>query len=283
MSGEPRAAVFDGLTATEHAAAEAVRVLTEAARRTSTVRDRHGSEHQEQADFAEFVTLAVAGAAANIGGIEAVLAGRPGSWEAEHVRQMLQSTVGPDGEHLMEHRTEPVRFVVSVDDVLADFDQWDLYDDADAELSGRAQAITAGSGERVTREVGWQLDEVAALGDRLDAQRRREWTAYGEALAANLRRITAEAMPGLQVPVEVEVYTVWGEGRREWLTELSVLEPVWEQALAQTPLPSGLAPEEYPSPAGPAGAAHMFADADRAAGRTPVARLAATDEPGAER
>jgi hypothetical protein len=31
-------------------------------------------------------------AAANIGGTEAILAGRPGSWEAETVRQVLQST-----------------------------------------------------------------------------------------------------------------------------------------------------------------------------------------------
>jgi hypothetical protein len=47
-------------------------------------------------DWAEFVTLALAGAAANIGGNEQILACRPGSWEAERVRQTLQSTVGVD-------------------------------------------------------------------------------------------------------------------------------------------------------------------------------------------
>ncbi|NHA02120.1 hypothetical protein G5V59_27455 [Nocardioides sp. W3-2-3] len=41
----------------------------------------------EQMDWAELVTLALAGAAANLGGIEAALGGRSGSWEAEGVRQ----------------------------------------------------------------------------------------------------------------------------------------------------------------------------------------------------
>jgi hypothetical protein len=36
------------------------------------------------------------------------LAGGPGSWEAERVRETLQSTVAVDDEYLMEHRTEPV-------------------------------------------------------------------------------------------------------------------------------------------------------------------------------
>ena len=33
-------------------------------------------------DWAAFVTLALAGAAANIGSVYRILAGRPGSWEA---------------------------------------------------------------------------------------------------------------------------------------------------------------------------------------------------------
>jgi hypothetical protein len=37
----------------------------------------------EPADFAEFLTLAVASTAANVGGVEELLAGRPGSWEAD--------------------------------------------------------------------------------------------------------------------------------------------------------------------------------------------------------
>src|SRR5207245_583386 len=75
----------------EELLADAGRVLTEAASRATTRTDRNGREHRQPADFAEFVTHAVAGAAANIGGVEQILAGRPGSWEADHVRQMLHS------------------------------------------------------------------------------------------------------------------------------------------------------------------------------------------------
>ena len=45
-------------------------------------------------DFAEFLTLALAAAAANLGGMQAALARRPGSWEAEQVRGMLLSPSG---------------------------------------------------------------------------------------------------------------------------------------------------------------------------------------------
>lgn len=92
---------------------EAVRVLTDAARlcRPSMVDADTGQPVEtalsgKQADWAEFVTLALAGAAANLDGVEAILAGRPGSWEAEGVRQLLLSTVGADESSLWEHRTE---------------------------------------------------------------------------------------------------------------------------------------------------------------------------------
>lgn len=87
---------------------DAVRVLTEAARRTRPVlasaltyqagADSDGAAAspsrpgavetgpREPGDFAEFVTQALVAAAANVGGVETVLAGRPGSWEADAAR-----------------------------------------------------------------------------------------------------------------------------------------------------------------------------------------------------
>ncbi|MER7694897.1 hypothetical protein [Streptomyces sp. NPDC097610] len=73
----------------------------------------------DQADWAELVTLALAGAAANFGGVEAILAGRSGSWEAEGIRQLLHSTVGPAENALWEHRTEPLEITLHVDELLA--------------------------------------------------------------------------------------------------------------------------------------------------------------------
>lgn len=56
---------------------EAVAALTAAARLTWTTQDEEGSSGS--CDWAEFVTRALAGAAANLDGIETALAGRPGS------------------------------------------------------------------------------------------------------------------------------------------------------------------------------------------------------------
>lgn len=261
----------------EQLMAEAVRVLTEAARQTRTVGIGEEAK-QEQADFAEFLTMAVAGAAANMGGIEEILAGRPGSWEAEYVRQMLGSTVGPDGEQLMEHRTEPLRFVVNVEDILVDYEQWALYDADEQELTQEEFAIApsypSGSPELAAAlprspEQEEAVEGVQRTRDRLEEQREREWAAYGQALADNIRLAAAELLPDLPVPVEVQVvldYNTEDVDRSE-----SPTWRVWEQAIAATPLPSGLAPRDYPPDA-----AGRIAHADRDAGRTPRARLDST-------
>ena len=65
------------------------------------------SDRREPADWAEFVTLALTGAAANVGSIEAALRGRPGSWEADGARSLLQSTAGE--RQAVLHRTAPPR------------------------------------------------------------------------------------------------------------------------------------------------------------------------------
>jgi transcriptional regulator with XRE-family HTH domain len=131
---------------------DAIAALTEAAHLTNQPMRQNSSGQWEAdpdpraalpIDWAEFVTLALAGAAANIGGTEAILAGRPGSWEAERVRQTLQSTVGADDEHLLQHRTEPVVMDLWVESIL-DRTSDTTYDDyrrAETELSERENAI----------------------------------------------------------------------------------------------------------------------------------------------
>lgn len=64
----------------------AVAALTQAAR----------SEH----DFADWLAGVLAAVAGQLGSAEALTAGRPGSWEADHVRQLVCGTVGYDSEYL---------------------------------------------------------------------------------------------------------------------------------------------------------------------------------------
>src|SRR3954454_10175703 len=121
--------------------ATAVRVLTEAARLRHFTGAGTDQEATVPADFAEFVSLAVAGAAANVGGIDAVLAGRPGSWEAGYVRGMLVSPVGWGGEYLWGHRTQPLVIRVDVEAILSELGITGLFDESDAEITRREEAV----------------------------------------------------------------------------------------------------------------------------------------------
>ena len=272
--------------------ADAIAVLTEAVRmrRPGMKQDESGNwvrdtERTEQSDWAEFVTLALAGAAANAGGISAALAGRPGSWEAAGVQSLLESTVGPEETDLWSHRTEPLRIVVDVDELVSDrTDAYSHYDAAARELWARDEAqaeadpepdydeffwsypvdaagepgvsdqagapawswetwraylaslghspsdierteaqVRAGADARMafslsipksaaaaaewtrlTDERDARLTDYTALEEQLEAQRLREWAAYGDALAAQIRADAAK-LEGLTVPVEVTV------------------------------------------------------------------------------
>jgi hypothetical protein len=238
----------------EQSLVDAVTVLTAAARTGS--------------DFAEFLTHAVAGTAANLGGIEELLAGRPGSWEAHYVRELLTATVGHDEQYLHAYRIEPLTVRVHVDDVLTDLGYADLYDlDADIELNRREDAIYAATPAGLTVSQEAALTQLEQLRDRLDEQRRADWTAYGEAFADNVRKVAAEALPGLGAPVEVVIEHDWRNDLGSGTDSLSLEFRLWERARDLTPLPgSGIPLNEYPPGA-------TIAQAEREAGRTPLARL----------
>lgn len=131
--------------------ADAISVLTEATRLTNQLSRRTDAGRWEPdpdpraavpIDWAEFVTLALAGAAANVGSIEEALAGRPGSWEAERVRQTLESTV-LDDKDLLRHRTEPVVIDLWVESILSYLGDSsdDDYNDATMEVDARASDV----------------------------------------------------------------------------------------------------------------------------------------------
>jgi hypothetical protein len=64
--------------------------------------------HQAEPDFAGFLAQVLAVLARRLGSSEAVLAGRPGSWEAADVRHLLAGTVGSDDEFLWPEHLGPV-------------------------------------------------------------------------------------------------------------------------------------------------------------------------------
>ena len=86
---------------------DAIAALTAAARGTRTIGAGTPYEHTEPVDFAEIACHVLTAVAANVGGVEELLAGRPGSWEADYVRQIVHSTAGDRPDDLALWRTEP--------------------------------------------------------------------------------------------------------------------------------------------------------------------------------
>ncbi|MDV7195253.1 XRE family transcriptional regulator [Mycolicibacterium fortuitum] len=161
-----RAGVVEDARTYDEILNDAVRVLTEAARLTNQPGRQKADGSWEPdphadplaIDWGAFVTDALAGAAANIGGIDAILAGRPGSWEAAVVGDALRAAVGHDEWDLWRHRTEPVTVVLHPERLLFDNNDSDWFDEVDraeAEIQRRETAVT---GPGVIYTYGRELD-----------------------------------------------------------------------------------------------------------------------------
>ena len=153
---------------------DAINVLTEASRLTNQPMRQMSSGQWEPdpdpraalaIDWAAFVTDALAGAAANAGGIDAILAGRPGSWEAAVVGDALRAAVGHDEWDLWRHRTEPVTVVLHPERLLFDNDASDWFnelDNAEAEIQRRETAVRPGviyTYDKDPQTLQWAIDE----------------------------------------------------------------------------------------------------------------------------
>jgi len=88
---------------------DAIAALTAAARGTRTIGAGTSHAHTEPVDFGEIACHVLTAVAANVGGVEELLAGRPGSWEADYVRQIVHSTAGDRPEDLAPWRAKPSR------------------------------------------------------------------------------------------------------------------------------------------------------------------------------
>lgn len=235
---------------TDHVA-HAVSALTAAALATYPT---PGGRAERRYDFGAIACQVLTTVAANLGGVEALLAGRPGSWEADSVRRMVHSTALE--EELLAWRTEPVQLWLDPVGVLLDLGVEALYWQAHDELAGRYHGDL-------------DDDQVQAIEDERDALDRlwqADLDAYTAAYTDTVRRAAAEL--GLAVPVEVEVAEV-GRCEPDWDT---LAERLHDIARARTPLPtSGLAPRDYPTGHGLPG------EIDQAAGRTYLARLQSGD------
>ena len=61
---------------------------------------------REEHDFGGWLAEVLATAAAELGSTAALISGRPGSWEADLVRQLVHGTVGWDDDYLASYAKE---------------------------------------------------------------------------------------------------------------------------------------------------------------------------------
>lgn len=286
--------------------ADAITILTEAARSRRPVWERTDDGQlqphpvrTEPADWAEFVTLAVAGAVANVGSVGKALEGRSGSWEAESVRSMLLSTAGEDPSQLLTHRTEPLRVVLRPAEILTDLGYDAVYDESERVVARQQEqclwryqfthdrtwealddgAPTYNPGADWSPDPGARMDVPRSVQDEQEYDRLYELEsqledlryvqdprAYGEVLRAAVVAQAGERFPGIDVEVEVDL----DERRFPEFSDYDTPEDeLIEAARLVTPLPwSGIAPKDYPLDRA------ALVDVERNANRLPHQRLA---------
>jgi hypothetical protein len=74
---------------------------------TKTAREAVLHAARDEHDFGGWLASVLAGVAAELGSTSALTAGRPGSWEADLVQQLVKGTVGWDDDYLDSYK-EPI-------------------------------------------------------------------------------------------------------------------------------------------------------------------------------
>jgi hypothetical protein len=208
---------------------------------------------QRGGDGGEFVTHLLATVAANLGSSEAVTAGRPGSWEAAGLGDLLRSTVGYDDEYLLTYRTEPIEIVVNSVYELDDLGMFEIYEASTAHI-GR---VLFGdrwtpSRDRLTLDQLEQIEDIeeplAELEHRDRAEYQQRFTATVGARFEQLRTAEPHRYPEhLTVTVRFADEDPSYPASNDYLTDLwgnDLASLLYQHAREHTPLPgSGTQPD----------------------------------------
>ncbi|MEA5116220.1 MAG: hypothetical protein VB036_01235, partial [Propionicimonas sp.] len=181
--------------------------------------------------------------AANVGGIDELLAGRPGSWEANYVHSLLFGTIGPDPQDLLRHRTEPIVVPLNVPSLVADLVSAGAAPDGVSAYDDVVDRVSEPDAE--AHSEAWDLfsDTLADLLERY----RKAYAAYGQTFTDAVLAY-AQTLPelrdtygGLLVPVAVVVEADPESDGEEVENPSEFDDPLvwklWECAFRRVPLP----------------------------------------------
>lgn len=146
----------------------AIAALTRIARRSRIMGTGTDNEQLIREDFAGVLHDVLLAVAANVGGPEQLIAGRPGSWEAEHVHALARGSGDP--EDILRHRTAPVVVHVRPEDELVGFGLRDLCDEDRGDLDDAQERASSALVEAgLTPDERARRAELEALVAELNA------------------------------------------------------------------------------------------------------------------
>ncbi|MFE2994299.1 hypothetical protein ACFXG4_05115 [Nocardia sp. NPDC059246] len=109
----------------------------------------HETEHGPL-DFGAFLASALTTVAANVGGVDRLTAGRSGSWEADHIRNLAGGEM-TDAQRLAPYRTAPVVVPLNIADLIDQSGYSEPYEPEPAErdrlVADRAESCGMSPGE----------------------------------------------------------------------------------------------------------------------------------------
>ncbi len=189
------------------------------------------------ADFADFLTQVLAATAANVGGPDRLVAGRPDSWEAGHLDELLRGTMGNDRADWLWFRTEPVTVSLNVAELIED-------DLTHPGLMGIDEALES-LGRHYESAADADLDAWDSDIEDVTARYTTEYLLYADRFTAAACGYAGQ-LPGLTVRVEMHADT---NPNNAWWTATAVTNPtanssdplslqIWQAAHDATPLPN---------------------------------------------
>ena len=201
----------------------------------------------EAMDFADFLASVTTSVAANLGSLDRLIAGRPGSWEADLVYNLALGTAGDHPEGLYPYRTEPVIVPLNVRELVAESMGWEAtLDGVENALFNSVPTIQGigADGAVVEYADDAAIDAQNAAFEAAKAKITRAYARYGEAFTAAVQA-KAATIKGLTVPVTVRVeadpdtFSAEVRNPEEWAlnTDPLVLQ-LWTHARDSLPAPT---------------------------------------------
>ena len=150
-------------------------------------------------DFSDFLARALAAAAANVGGPDRLIAGRPGSWESSCVDGLVRGTAGNDRDDWAWFRTQPIIVRLNVAELIEDEQHHPGLMGLDEALENIGSRYESAASEQDLD--AWDLEI-----DMVTARYTTEYRLYAKRFTHAAQAI-ADQVPGLSADVFVEADT----------------------------------------------------------------------------